>query len=1313
MYTTKILSNVMIGLLLTATAAPAAAPPGLLNYQGVLRDASDRPLDGSYNMVFRLFDAGSDGTLLIRDQHEEGGSGPVTVTGGLFSVEIGSGVLIDDSGLYTSISEVVRDFSDLWVEVSVATPGLPPETLAPRVRLVSSPYALNAASVEAGAITDGDVTLSTGDVTLISGTFSGDGSGLTSVTASDLVGGNYQNIYSFSNPSNIFVGSGSALTGVTASTLGAGVHGNAYSFSNPGNSFTGDGSGLTSLDAGNLASGTLGDARLAGTYSGALTLSNAANVYDGDGSDLTLNASNLLLGTVPDGRLSGTYSGAVTFSNALNNFSGDGSGLTSITASDLAAGTYTSAVNFSNALNNFSGDGSGLTSLSAANLTGILPGLDAAALTSLNASELSSGTLPNARLDSGTVTLRGNTFNGANQLVQLDGTGALPALDGTNLTGLTVNNTDTLDGLDSLQFLRADVADTASGVITFDALPTAITVDGGSIYINPASAVADQTLLGVAVAGTEKLRLDEDGDLSVAGDLSVTGTLSGDGSGLTTLGAGNLTGILPGLDASALTSLNASELSSGTLPNARLDSGTVTLRGNTFNGANQLVQLDGSGNLTALNGSALTDLDASALASGTVADARLSSNATLQGNTFNGASQLVQLDGSSALPAVDGSALTGVDADTLDSLASTDFLRSNASDDYTAGTLTIEGPASLDVNGSLLLAQEMFMNHDGPDADVNIYFYDFGLMNGQNLKWDDIDARFEFSSAVGIQGVIAVGSPIPAALGVSQYNQIGMSSSGPNSDDINKEDDVSVAGDVEIDETLYLSTELYMEGHTSGGQDTDQTIYFYNNNMRNRNFYQWDEETPIYLQDDGIESAFVSHIGGGTQNGWSWDSDSDSVMCLDESGNLQTDGTQTANSGCDLAETFIGSEGLEGGTVVVIDPLVREGVVMSSRPLDGTVVGVVSGNAGMVLSGPTADFLPHARELAQVVEALRRDPQNPGLLAAREELDTMKEHWTRGNVPVALVGRVPVKVDGTFGPVALGDRLTTGETPGHAVVLEGSGPYFGIALEAFQGERGTVLTLLQQGWYAAPVEIGVTAGAASDAQGTPPRAVQIADVQTMDSNLHIVLDRGADEVARLSVFSNGEQGLEAEVLRVDEQGNLYTRGSVRPASMDLAEYFAVTEPVEPGDVLVAERKTPGRFGRGSIASDPAVIGVVSAEPGVLLGSGISRIAAADPGLALELERARAAGDNEEEARLWSRLESRFRQTHAPVALSGTVPCKVDAGYGAINIGDLLTTSPTRGHAMRASDAAPGTIIGKALEPLDAGTGVVRMLVMMR
>jgi hypothetical protein len=66
----------------------------------------------------------------------------------------------------------------------------------------------------------------------------------------------------------------------------------------------------------------------------------------------------------------------------------------------------------------------------------------------------------------------------------------------------------------------------------------------------------------------------------------------------------------------------------------------------------------------------------------------------------------------------------------------------------------------------------------------------------------------------------------------------------------------------------------------------------------------------------------------------------------------------------------------------------------------------------------------------------------------------------------------------------------------------------------------------------------------------------------------------------------------------------------------------------------------------------------------------------------------------------------------PIALMGKVYCKADAASSPINMGDLLTTSETRGHAMKASDPsrAFGSVIGKALGPLAEGQGLIPVLV---
>jgi hypothetical protein len=59
-----------------------------------------------------------------------------------------------------------------------------------------------------------------------------------------------------------------------------------------------------------------------------------------------------------------------------------------------------------------------------------------------------------------------------------------------------------------------------------------------------------------------------------------------------------------------------------------------------------------------------------------------------------------------------------------------------------------------------------------------------------------------------------------------------------------------------------------------------------------------------------------------------------------------------------------------------------------------------------------------------------------------------------------------------------------------------------------------------------------------------------------------------------------------------------------------------------------------------------------------------------------------------------------------------VYCKVNADFGSIAIGDLLTTSPMPGRAMKAAEPtkAFGAVIGKALDSIDRGCGLIPILV---
>ena len=61
---------------------------------------------------------------------------------------------------------------------------------------------------------------------------------------------------------------------------------------------------------------------------------------------------------------------------------------------------------------------------------------------------------------------------------------------------------------------------------------------------------------------------------------------------------------------------------------------------------------------------------------------------------------------------------------------------------------------------------------------------------------------------------------------------------------------------------------------------------------------------------------------------------------------------------------------------------------------------------------------------------------------------------------------------------------------------------------------------------------------------------------------------------------------------------------------------------------------------------------------------------------------------------------------------GKVYCKVDANYSSVEVGDLLTSSATPGHAMKALDPLKAfeAVIGKAMGSLKRGKGLIPILV---
>jgi len=161
-------------------------------------------------------------------------------------------------------------------------------------------------------------------------------------------------------------------------------------------------------------------------------------------------------------------------------------------------------------------------------------------------------------------------------------------------------------------------------------------------------------------------------------------------------------------------------------------------------------------------------------------------------------------------------------------------------------------------------------------------------------------------------------------------------------------------------------------------------------------------------------------------------------------------------------------------------------------------------------------------------------------------------------------------------------------------------------------------------------------------------------------------------------------GTDAPAYALDVVGRVRTHELEITAGADLSESFDIASDdrhIEPGMVVSIDAANPGKLAISERAYDRKVAGVVSGAGGVATG------------MMMKHDGTLASGEH-------------------PVALTGRVYCLVDADRGAIEPGDLLTTSDTPGHAMKVSDhdRAQGAIIGKAMTPLKEGRGLVLVLV---
>lgn len=1247
---------VTLASLALGTALFAASPPALVNYQGVLRSIGGDPLTGNQNMVFTFYSAASGGDQILLDSHTASDGNPVSVSNGLFTTQLGGGILSDGAGpgTYGTLAEVFRDYGAVYMAITVGG-----EVMSPRVQVISSPYALNCdtldgldsaafaasshphsgADITSGTVLEGRIdALIARDAEIMPTVLANDGAGST--LDADFLDGQHASAFSLTGHNH---------TGVYLPLAGGTM-------------------------AGNIA------------FSGAQTV---------DGIDLSTSAT--------------TWNNHVAATSNVHGLTFTAEGAGGGLDADLLDGSHESA--FFNLSQDesvtgrpaFNGGTPGSTSPFSVDSNFVVASLNADFLDGQHASAfMGSGTddWVNTTGDTMTGSLQLNpttakgiigvaALNTTQNIIDVENTGA-----GTPIVGRSHYSAPTFGSSIGVR----GVADGASGMFA-SSIGVKGTADGASAALYSwnfgVSGTASNAESNYAVWGTAS------GDTGTK--YGVLGTTSGSGvnyggsfdatsetatsnygikataSGANGTGSANYAGYFDGNTATG--TLNYAGYFDG---NVRIVNGKLTTAVSSasfagFNlphGAAPSPPTNGdiwtttAGLYARISGTTIGPITGAGLDHGTLSGLadddhpqyfNLSQPEDVIGiPNFNGGTS-----GTSAPFTVDSyTTVTSLSADYLDGYTEAAFFRLATNETVTGVPAFNGGTASaapFSVDSTFLVTNLNADLLDGQHASA------FG--NGYSLSADDGSPTHvvyvDSTGDVGV-GTVAPGAKLHVHLDSSNYVMIGnvattLALNVHTEDPADGDDQSALYGfrtrSAQNNGTAYTmsNTNKAIEGFNFWGDA-------YTFGIAGHSYTDFDRSGAILGATDSAGSwgALAYRASGGTVYGGYFTTsgsgagfgESNTGIGIGSYGNLMGGWVRGEEYGLYTSGKRFGSFTNGNGFTTGYQAFMQEGTsgrsvtyAIASPSVDVMIHGTAKLAAGETMVPFPPKFAELFSEAAPVTVFVSPVGQTAPLSVASSS--------ARGFEIGGADGRA---TEAQFAWIAIGSRkgYENVEVPSEVLAADFEANMEQVAFDE-NNLQGSGLGMVFDGSlrFGPPPESPRDEGAVRR-EDSAPATGSISDPQT---GRH---QKSAQPQAPLSGAGS----------YVASRPGAPGEGAITASPAPGQALFNVKEAVETGDVLVLNPANGDELYRCQRPSDPMVVGISGGDAG-------------------------AMGE-------------------VPVFQYGTSWVRVDAQYGPIARGDLLTTSTTPGHAMRAPrPIEPGTVIGKALEPLESGTGLIKVLVMLR